>query len=121
MTDTDIVKAIGSAVGGGAVAGALLLILYRITQRIVERFIAAIDRIAVKVDGIEIKASERHAESAERHAAVREELVKLDAKVSTAIEWRDRERSAPHQVVIDPNETPSERRRKSRGRSAVGE
>lgn len=120
MTDTDIVKAIGSAVGGGAVAGALLLILYRITQRIVERFIAAIDRIAVKVDGIEIKASERHAESAERHAAVREELVKLDAKVSTAIEWRDRERTAPHQIV-DPNETPSERRRKSRGRSAVGE
>ncbi len=120
MTDTDLIKAIGSAVGGGAVAGALLLILYRITQRIVER-IAAIDRIAVKVDGIETKAAERHAESGVRHAAVREELVKLDAKVTSAIDWR--ERTAPYAApdINASEEHPSERRRKVRARSPVGE
>lgn len=52
MTDDKLVQMLGSVIGGGAAAGALLLILYRVTSRIVERLIAAIDRIGVQVTDV---------------------------------------------------------------------
>lgn len=71
--DETLLKALGSAVGGGVVSGALLLILYKVGARIVERLIAAIDRIATSVDA--------HTKiDLEHHAEVREAVVRLEAK-----------------------------------------
>ncbi len=72
MDDTKLIQMLGSAIGGGAIAGALLLILYRVTSRIVERFIAAIDRIAANV------------------TEVREAIMRLEAKIDAERDARER-------------------------------
>jgi hypothetical protein len=85
MDDTKLIQMIGSALGGGAIAGALLLILYRVTSRIVDRFIAAIDRIAASV------------------AEVRETMVRVEAKL-------DFERDSRERAPIAVDEPPPARR-----------
>lgn len=82
MTDLDLAHTLGGLGTLGAVVAALLLILYRIFARIIERTIAALDRVAQKVDTLDER-------EAARHAAVREDLARLDTKVS---EWRRSDR-----------------------------
>lgn len=84
--DASLIRLLGSVGGVGAIVGVLLLVIYRITSRIVERMIAAIDRVATNVATLDER-------EAARHANVREDLVKLDAKVSSALNWNNRERS----------------------------
>ena len=75
--DLKLSTILGQALGGGALAGALLLILYKMSSRIVERLIASIDRIAAKVD-----------DGAKRDAEVKEAVVRVEAKLDTAIDLR---------------------------------
>jgi len=86
--DTKLIQMLGSAIGGGAIAGALLLILYRVTSRIVERFIAAIDRIAANVTD------------------VREAIVRIEAKIDAERDARER---AP--ITVDDPPPPARRHR----------
>lgn len=85
MDETKIVQVLGGAVGGGALAGALLLILYRMTSRIVERMIAALDRVALSVD-------EHTKTDLAHHAEVKESVVRLEAKFDSARNWLEAER-----------------------------
>jgi hypothetical protein len=83
MDEAKLIQMLGSAVGGGAMAGALLLILYRMTSRIVERVIAAIDRIAASVD-------KHTATDLAHHAEVKEAVVRVEAKLDAERDARDR-------------------------------
>lgn len=83
MEETKLIQVLGGALGGGALAGALLLILYRITSRVVERMIAALDRVAVEV-------REHTAKDLEHHRDVKETIVRLDAKFDSARDWLER-------------------------------
>jgi hypothetical protein len=80
MDETKIIQVLGGAVGGGALAGALLLILYRMTSRVVERMIAALDRVAAAVDG-HTKVDLEH------HAEVKTSIVRLETKFDSQREW----------------------------------
>ena len=86
MDDAAVLKLLGSVGSVGAVVGVLLLVIYRITSRIVERMIAAIDRIAANVTTLDER-------EAARRAATNEKLVALNEKVTSALDWRDRDRS----------------------------
>lgn len=84
--------------GGSGAVGAMLLIVYRIASRVAERMIAAIDRISARVD------------------ETRESVVRLEAKVDSALDWR--ERSAPTEAPSDETEhPPGDRRKRSRLRT----
>ena len=77
-----MIKALGSVGGTGAIVAVLLYILYLVTSRIVERFIAAIDRIATKVD------------------AVDDNVKALDAKVTSALNWRHPDESGRQRAPL---------------------
>ena len=95
MDDAAVLKLLGSVGSVGAVVGVLLLVIYRITSRIVERMIAAIDRVAANVTTLDER-------EAARHASVREDLVKIDAKVSSALNWRERGENTPTGIHREP-------------------
>lgn len=102
MGNDELVKALGSAVGGGVVSGTLLLILYKVGSKIIERLIAAIDRLATNV------------------ADVREAVVRTEAKFDSVLDQHERtpvEIPLPAQPHAHPRrieDTPSERSRKNR-------
>lgn len=97
MDETKLIQVLGGALGGGALAGALLLIVYRMTSRVVERMIAALDRVAVEVRD-HTKADLEH------HAEVKESVVRLEVKFDSARDWMERiageestrRRTSPH-------------------------
>jgi len=107
MGNDELVKALGSAVGGGVVSGALLLILYKVGSRIVERLIAAIDRLATNVDN-------HTAVDLAHHADVREAVVRVEAKVDAVLDQRERTPVDPIPIPRPRDETPSQRARKHR-------
>lgn len=83
----ELLKALGSAVGGGVVSGALLLILYKVGSRIIERLIAAIDRLATN------------------QADTREVVVALDAKLDAVLDERERTPvEIPRPVMREPSD-----------------
>lgn len=100
----ELLKALGSAVGGGVVSGALLLILYRVGSRIVERLIAAIDRLATQVTD-HTKVDLQH------HADVREAIVRVEAKVDAVLDERER---TPVEGFPRPSLEDSQTRRRTR-------
>jgi len=96
MGNDELLKALGSAVGGGVVSGALLLILYKVGAKIIERLIAAIDRLAVNVTD------------------VRETVLRVDAKLDAVLDERERTPVDPIPIPRRAEETPSQRARKHR-------
>jgi hypothetical protein len=104
MDDGKLVSMLGNALGTGTGLAVTLLILWRVIVKIVERWIAALDRIAVAV-------SEHTKTDLEHHAAVREAVIRLDAKVDAALDWR--ERTPVEDVPLPPQrrDPTSERRR----------
>ncbi len=70
-------------IGGSGVAGVALFILARVVTRVIDRLIAAVDRIAVKVD-------DHTAADLASHADLREAIVRIDAKMDGAANERDR-------------------------------
>ncbi len=98
MEETKLIQVLGGALGGGALAGALLLIVYRITSRVVERMIAGLDRVAAAVDA-HTKVDLEH------HAEVRESVIRLEAKFDSARDWLE------HINERTPTDAPARRNR----------
>lgn len=104
MTEEAIVKALSSAPGGVVLAAALVFVLYKVLSKVADRYIAALDRLSTAV-------TEHTAIDLKHHAEVRESVVRLETKVDSAIDWRDRTPSERmRRVEIDDQER--ERRRR---------
>lgn len=113
MDDAAILKAITSAPAGVALASVLVYVLYRVLSRVAERWIAALDRVSASVDA--------HTRvDLEHHAEVREAVVRLETKLDSQQNWRDRTPAErPRELDDDTGEqrraiTASERHRKRR-------
>lgn len=104
MDDSKLVSMLGNALGTGTGLAVTLLILWRVISRIAERWISALDRIALAVD-IHTKSD------LAAHAEVRETVIRLDAKIDAALDWRER---PPVEDIPSPSQRrdpTSERRR----------
>lgn len=113
MDDAAILKAITSAPAGVALASVLVYVLYRVLSRVAERWIAALDRVSASVDA--------HTRvDLEHHAEVREAVVRLETKLDSQQNWRDRTPTErPQRVDLDEDtgeqrRLASERHRKRR-------
>ena len=97
MEELKLSSAIGNAIGTGAATGVLLLILWKVISKVAERWIASLDGIA--------KAVNDHTRvDLEHHASVRETVVRLEAKVDSALDHRDRTPTSERYRRIDPVE-----------------
>lgn len=104
MDDGKLIGMLGSALGTGTGLAVVLLILWRLLMRVAERWIAALDRIASSVDN-HTKVDLEH------HADVKEAVIRLDAKVDAALDWRERTPVEPFPAQPQRREPASERRR----------
>lgn len=94
MDETAIIKALGSAPGGVALAAVLVLVLYKVLSKASDRYIAALDRVAAGQgdlkDALKDALKEHTATDLEHHGEVREAVVRLETKVDSALDWRHR-------------------------------
>lgn len=106
--------ALGNALGTGTAVAVVLLILWKVLARIVERWITTLD-------GVSKAVADHTRVDLEHHAEVREAVVRVEAKVDAALDWQQRSPSETFARVepestrattaTDRDRTPSERRR----------
>lgn len=133
VADLELSQVVGNALGTGGAVGALVLILWRLCKAIFDRFIASQDALAkavmehTRVD-IEHHAAVKANQATSvalvtaaivdhtktdlaHHAEVRASIERMDSKIDTIVDWRERTPVTPIEVPI-VTETPSERRRR---------
>lgn len=96
MDESALLKALSSAPGGVALAAVLVVVLYKVLARMAERYVSELDKASERQE----RAADRHVAALDRvcaavaehtrvdlehHAAVRETVVRLEAKVDTAL------------------------------------
>lgn len=89
MNEIDITKTLGVG-GAGAVIAAMIYALVKIASGVFKQHLEAFKAVVAELKGVRNQIGALDAREAERHAHLREEFVKLDAKVSSALDWRDR-------------------------------
>lgn len=96
MDENALIKLLGSAPGGVALAAVLVAVLYKLLARMADRYIASMDKAEV----LRSAASDRHVAALDRmaaavaehtkidlehHADVKQAIVRVEAKVDTAL------------------------------------
>lgn len=126
MEELKLSTALGNALGTGTAVAVVLLILWKVLARIVERWIATLD-------GVSKAVADHTRVDLEHHAEVREAVVRVEAKVDSALDWQRRtpsqgftrvppdDDSEPESrratTATDRDRTPSERRRAQAARN----
>jgi hypothetical protein len=99
VDDSKLVAMLSNALGTGGGLAVAMLVLWRVLSRMVERWIAALDRISDRVD-VHTRTDQEY------HAEVKEEIIRLAAK----FDERHRERT-PESIPVQRSGPASERRR----------
>lgn len=99
MDEQKLATMLGNALGTGAAVAVLLLILWRVLRGIAERWIASLDANTAVLREHTARDLDSHRELGDRVSAGHTELtttvVRMDAKLDSALNWMDRDRSGP--------------------------
>jgi hypothetical protein len=94
MDEIKLAGILANALGTGAATAAVLIILWRVLSRIAERWIAALDSVtkgmAALDDSVDKSLREHTATDLAHHADVKESVVRVEAKLDSALDWLDR-------------------------------
>lgn len=107
MDEATLIKVLSSLPGGVALAAVLVLVLYRVMIKVIDRSIAALDRVATAVD--------KHTEvDIAHHNKTNESIIRLDAKIDTALGMTPTGGHPRQDPDFDTDRPPSRPRRRIR-------